>query len=56
MELKCDCNDWIVSANQIFGAQTTLYLIKGIKYTGKDFEYCPWCGKKLIDEDKWIEK
>lgn len=30
---KCSCKRWKKS---------------GIKYDGEEFEYCPWCGKKLV--------
>ena len=53
-KLRCDCKDFKESFQQIIDAQifcaTRSYLKE---YTGARFIYCPWCGKKLIEE---IEK
>ncbi len=47
-ELKpCNCIDWDESMPQIEGAQLMYALHSyGGEYTGKQFIYCPWCGKK----------
>jgi hypothetical protein len=44
--VRCDCEEWIGSADQIFNAQIQYTLVTGIKYTGFKFEYCPWCGNR----------
>lgn len=41
----CTCKAWEKSMPQIEGAQM-LELVHGGRYTGKQFIYCPWCGKK----------
>ena len=47
----CDCNDWLFSMPQINSAQMLVWN-RGIPYTGKQFKYCPWCGKRReIDYD-----
>jgi len=49
MNKECLCEDWKISANQIFNAQI-IHANNGIKYTGKVFKYCPWCGLELGGE------
>lgn len=49
----CTCKDWepgIEKINAYIGLQ---FARSGgaTQYTGKPFEYCPWCGKKLIDDE-----
>jgi len=45
--MECTCQGWKKSAEQIFSLQATAALTKGIKYTGKPFKFCPWCGQLL---------
>lgn len=45
--VKCDCEGWLKSAEQIFNAQAALTFRVGIQYTGDIFKYCPWCGKDI---------
>lgn len=49
-EVSCDCEEWINSADQIFSVQILHTIRTGVKYTGSVWNYCPWCGKKLIVE------
>ena len=44
---QCMCDGWRKSMNEITNGQTILALIKGIKYTGDPFKFCPWCGKAI---------
>lgn len=46
MDMTCDCKDWAIGMRQIIDAQV-LVEIHGVKYTGKPFNFCPWCGKSL---------
>ena len=46
--MKCNCKGWEVSNYQIIGAQQ-LAANHGIKYTGRIYKYCPWCGSLLED-------
>ena len=61
MELICDCDKWKRSADQIIGAQVEQalnhnmitaqgeeLLIRGCKYTGDKWRFCPWCGLELF--------
>jgi hypothetical protein len=61
MELICDCDKWKRSADQIIGAQVEQalnhnmitaqgeeLLIRGCKYTGDKWRFCPWCGLVLV--------
>ncbi len=43
---KCNCKDWQPNIDKINSA-ITMDFVHGKEYTGKPFEYCPWCGKKL---------
>ena len=45
--IGCNCQAWNDSANQIFTAQVQFTLSTGIKYTGSQFVYCPFCGRHL---------
>jgi len=45
--MKCSCPDWVPNITQIDDA-ILLSAEKGIQYTGKHFEYCPWCGRPLL--------
>lgn len=50
MDLKpCDCVEYQEGMPQIIGAQC-LANNHGMKYTGRIFLYCPWCGKKREEE------
>ena len=51
MQLNCDCKDYKEGKNILDGI-TTLAYTHGVLYTAKQFVYCPWCGKKLIDKDE----
>ncbi len=43
---RCLCEDYVLSMSQIVGAQR-LAANRGVPYTGKVFDYCPWCGAIL---------
>jgi len=51
----CNCKEWRVSADQIFGAlreipsgtNKGLAAAHGCNYTGSVFKFCPWCGRHL---------
>jgi len=43
----CSCNDYQEGMIQIIDAQRLLFVTKGMQYTGKKINFCPWCGKKL---------
>lgn len=46
MYVPCECADW-VEGNAQLDSFTVLAFTHGMHYTGKQFRYCPWCGKKL---------
>ena len=50
--VRCYCDDWCKSFEQIASAQFVASA-HGMMYTGKTFEYCPWCGRKLeiVDDE-----
>lgn len=44
-EIKCHCDDWRDNMPQIVSA----FQCPGVvKYTGKHFSHCPWCGAGLL--------
>jgi len=43
----CTCNDWDVNADKLIDLFVALFVLKGIQYEGKQFEFCPWCGEAL---------
>jgi hypothetical protein len=49
--MKCECEDWKENIDKI----NTGIIFMGVHgcggYTGKVFVYCPWCGKKLSEEE-----
>ncbi len=51
---KCTCEDWapnieIINNALLMSTSHSWGFPKG--YTGKFIEYCPWCGKKLIEAE-----
>ena len=48
---KCKCKDWKRDMPNIIG-MSVMMQNHGMGYRGKIFEYCPWCGKKLIKVNK----
>lgn len=47
----CNCKDWKANID-ILNGPIVLQAIRmgGGGYSGKPFEYCPWCGKELTTE------
>jgi hypothetical protein len=45
----CICNDWKENSPKLEDVFVWSN-VHGLKYTGKFFVYCPWCGEKLVDE------
>ncbi len=45
----CDCDGWNQSMDQINSAQMLAHT-HGQSYTGKFFNYCPWCGVQIRDK------
>lgn len=52
-KVECsNCKEWKEGMTSITAAQLLAHN-HGMKYTGKIFKYCPWCGKPLkVEEDK----
>lgn len=46
-EVYCKCNQWQEWSESIFMAQVARTLQTGIKYTGEQWAFCPWCGRHL---------
>jgi len=53
MALKCDCEKWEKNINIIISPFIIPH--SGVKYEGDVFEYCPWCSKKLKQDELSIE-
>jgi len=45
---ECNCSDWGLNIDSL-NAPFSLGLAAVGHYTGKEFEYCPWCGQALIE-------
>ena len=52
----CDCKDWEYGMTQIDGFIMLGLATKGYTYRGKQFVYCPWCGKQIKDAPPPEEK
>lgn len=52
MEVFCECEDFKIGMAAIIEAQKLIFDYWGIKYTGKPFKFCPWCGKVLKEKEK----
>lgn len=51
----CNCDDWMECIPKIDGSITISWL-HGFGYDGKPFNFCPWCGEKLIEiKEKDVE-
>lgn len=42
----CTCKEWEIGSRQINGFIAFGHTHR-MKYTGGEFKFCPWCGKKL---------
>ena len=48
----CTCKDWSKHIPEIDGFITMAVVHGSSGYRGKQFQFCPWCGKKREPEDK----
>ena len=48
VEDRCNCKAWKENIPKIQGASVMMWN-HGMEYTGDIFQYCPWCGKKLVE-------
>jgi len=48
MNKTCDCKDWGHNILLIMNALEFVALHGDMVVRCKQFEYCPWCGKKLL--------
>jgi len=46
----CECDGWNLYMSQIISAQIFANT-HGIQYKGKQFKYCPWCGKEREEDN-----
>lgn len=46
--MYCECKEWITNMSFIYLAEGFM-MGKGFYYEGSKFTYCPFCGKKLLD-------
>ena len=46
-EVYCKCNQWQEWSESIFMAQVERIQRTGVKYTGAQWAFCPWCGRHL---------
>lgn len=53
--MKCEWKDWSENIDKVNEPLLLLYarnLMTTKGYTGKQFVFCPWCGKELITEEQ----
>ena len=51
---KCNCEDWepnIEIINGMINTQAAHSWGNKDGYEGKPFDFCPWCGERLVDDD-----
>ena len=46
----CLCDDWKKNIDKLNSGFAISYIHGLGGYTGKQFEYCGWCGKKLVEQ------
>ena len=46
----CDCNKFKVNIPKIDSVTMSAW-VHGVYWTAEIFEYCPWCGKELTEEE-----
>lgn len=52
--MSCDCKDWepnISIINGYISMQANMAWGNKEGYSGKPFDYCPWCGSELVKEE-----
>ena len=47
--MKCECKDWEENLG-ILDSALVLYSSHGFGGMKKSFNFCPYCGKKLVEE------
>ena len=49
---RCYCKEWLPNIEKINGPIIMQTLRSGGRYVfdGEPFNFCPWCGKELVDE------
>ncbi len=52
--VDCACNDW--NENIPLVNISGFRLTHNMDYTGKRFDFCPWCGKPLKRKEITVEK
>ena len=52
MKKLCDCEDWKKYISTIESGLSLAWTHFPEGYIMKMFNYCPWCGKELIIEEK----
>jgi len=56
--MTCTCKEWepnIKIINGMIGMQSVMAWGNKKGYTGKPFQFCPWCGRKLVKEQDETE-
>lgn len=54
MRKSCPCSDWKENIDKVNAPMVLQSLRSGgeYQYEGKQFTHCPWCGKKLEEDEE----
>ncbi len=54
---ECSCEDWPIQIDKVNAPIMLQSARSGFKWhwDGKHFDYCPWCGKKLVAMNKEVD-
>jgi len=52
----CDCEDWVRGMKWLNSVHMMAHVHGHPDFTGKTFQFCPWCGKKLEPLDRELER
>ena len=50
--MRCDCKDWRENIDKLNAGQVFMSIHGQGGYKGKIMRYCPWCGRKLVEDEK----
>ena len=51
--MECSCEEWGKSMAEL-AAISVFYSVHGLTYKGEPFDFCPWCGTKLVKDSEEV--